>query len=354
VKITEARLVGPEKLELVSREIPPLAGDQVLVRVCSCGVCTSEMGVWLGRCQGTPGVSFRYAEYPCSLGHEVTGVIEDVGPEAKRFQAGDRVTGVAYARSGFATHVVEPESRWLPVPRSVPLELALGEPLMAATNIVRMAAPDFGDAVVLVGDGFMSLLVTAALARYPLEHLIVIGHHDSRLAMAKELGASRVINGHEEDPYWATRKTLSPDDLDATPWLGGADILFEFAGRMEALQLAASLGKPKQRAKLMLPSFYDAEPLTIGHYLMNRGPSLIVCHPAHSLDVTEDLDRAIWALDQGVFPMESLVTHAFGLDAVGAAMEASRSRLDGYIKGIVVSDPSLTEAPGAYLSVESA
>lgn len=350
--ITEVRLVGPEELELVERETPRLESDQVLVRVCSCGVCTSEMGVWLGECQGTPGVSFRYAEFPCSLGHEVTGVIEDTGPESKRFQPGDRVTGVAYARSGFATHVIEPENLWRPVPASVPLELALGEPLMAATNIVRMAEPDFGDAVVLIGDGFMSLLAVAALARFPLEHLIVIGHHDSRLAVAKELGASVVINGNDEDPYWTARKILSPHDLDATPWLGGADILFEFAGKMAALQLAASLAKPKQRAKLMLPSFYGPEPFTIGHYLMNRGPSLVVCHPAHSLDVTEDLERAMWALGEGVFPMKSLVTHAFGLDAVGDAMEASRSRVSGYIKGIVVSDPSLLEAPDAYVTVE--
>ena len=49
------------------------------------------------------------------------------------------------------------------------------------------------------------------------------------------------------------------------------------------------LCKAKSRAKLVMPSFYGEEPFSIGHYLMNRGPSLLVCHPAHSPDLFDDL-----------------------------------------------------------------
>ncbi len=350
MKTVSARLVGPRAVELVTSDAPVLGDDQVLVQVVACGVCTSELPVFRGEAQGVPGSSFRYARYPCSLGHEVAGIVVDVGAGVRGLRSGDRVTGVPYSGSGFATHVVEPEACWTRVPDGVPLECALGEPLMAAVNIVRTAAPEFGDAAILVGDGFMSLLVVAALARHPLRVLVLSGHHDDRLGLAREFGASHTVNAKREDAYWAIREILDGPAHDATvtPWPGGTDLAFEFAGKMAALQLCASLCKPKQRARLVMPSFYGPEPFTIGHYLMNRGPSLVVCHPAHSRDLRDDLRRAMWALEAGVFPVRRLITHAFGLDRVPDAFAACANRVGGYIKGIVVPDFGLLESPGSY------
>ena len=215
--------------------------------------------------------------------------------------------------------------------------------------------PEFGDFALIVGDGFMSLLTIAALARYPLKELVVVGHHDSRLELAKEFGATRIINSHNVDPYWEVRRMLDGPAHDPTEtlWRGGVDIAFDFAGKMAALKLCASLCKPKQRAKLMMPVFYGPGPFEIGHYLMNRAPSLIPCHPAHSKDVMEDLRGALWALDNGTFDMTPLITHAYPLEETGAAMEASMQREDGYIKGIVVPDFSKLESKGGYKTTGS-
>ena len=350
VTITEAVLTAPKRVELRTTEHGELAPNDVLVRVVSCGVCSSELPVWRGETEGRPGVSFRYAQLPASLGHEVAGVVEAIGADVDTLSVGDRVTGVAYRGSGFATHVVDDQSMFVTVPRGVLLETALGEPLMAVTNIVRQAAPDFGDYVLVVGDGFLALLTVALLARHPLRGIAVIGHHDERLAIARELGATMVVNGKTEDPYWAVRADVdgAKHDADLTPWKGGVELAFEYAGNMGALQLAASLCKAKSRAKLVMPSFYGTEEFTIGHYLMNRGPSLVVCHPAHSTDVMDDLGRAVWALGAGLFPMNQVVTHAFGLDGVDRAMQMAANREDGYIKGIVVPDLAQLEDAEAY------
>ena len=353
MKITRAVLAAPRRTELEDVELAPLAPGDVLVEVVSCGVCSSELPVWRGDTEGVRGVSFRYADLPASLGHEVVGVVAEIGPGVTSLAVGDRVTGVAYRDSGFATHVVDEAGLFEKVPAvdgGLPLELALGEPLMAVANIVRQADADLGDFALVVGDGFLSLLTVALLAKHPLRGLVVVGHHDERLALAREFGATAVVNGKREDAYWAVRRLVDGDahDPDVTRWTGGVELAFEYAGNMGALQLCASLCKAKSRAKLVMPSFYAPEELTIGHYLMNRGPSLLVCHPAHSPDVMDDLRRGLWALSKGWFPMEQVVTHAFGLDEIDRAMEMAAGREDGYVKGIVAPDFGRLEARDAY------
>lgn len=346
MKITQVLLVEQNRMELVDKDVPSLLNSDVLVEVIACGICSSENPVYQGKTQNVPGVSFRYSKFPCFMGHEIVGIVTDVGKDVKCLKPGDRVTGVAYRESGFATHIIDSHEVFVKVPLNIPLEYALGEPLMAAVNIVRMSEPDFGDFIFICGDGFMALLTIVCLQLYPLKSVVVSGHHDERLKIAKNLGASIAINALHEDPYWIIREHLDGQHHDSqnTRWLGGVDIAFEFAGAMSALQLCASLCKPKKRAKLMMPSFYGTDPFSIGHYLMNRAPTLIACHPAHSRNINDDLRRAMWALENGIFPMEKLITHVFRLDQVAEAIEMGIDRGDGYIKGIVVPDPAKLES----------
>jgi threonine dehydrogenase-like Zn-dependent dehydrogenase len=65
----------------------------------------------------------------------------------------------------------------------------------------------------------------------------------------------------------------------------------------------------------------------------------------------DDLQRALWALDNGTFDIAPLITHAFTLEDTKAAMEASMSRADGYIKGIVVPDFSKLESRDGYKGI---
>ena len=339
MKITEAYLTKPGKIELFHKELDkPLLNDELLIKVESCGICSSEFSVYKCETTGRPGVSFRYAKYPVSLGHESTGTVVDIGPECKRIKVGDKVTGVPYKGSSFATHIVEPESVMVSLPDSIDLEYALGEPLLCVANIVRMSKPDFEDFICIVGDGFMSLLTVAALSRYPLRGLVVVGHHDNRLKLAKEFGATNIVNSLKVDPYWEVRKLVDGPNYnpDQTPWYSGVDIAYDFAGNMASLQLCASLCKPKKRAKLMMPGAYGTEKFSIGEYLMNRAPSLIPCHPAHSMDIIDDLNRALIALEKGVFPIKKLITHKFSLDEIEIAFEIAMNQKDTYIKGIIL------------------
>src|SRR3954464_9301502 len=91
-----AILRGPRALELTDAPIPDFEADEVLVKVASCGVCTSELDVWEGHAELGDG-----PRYP---GHEVSGVVEAVGDEVTTLREGDRVAVWVTGR-GFADYV---------------------------------------------------------------------------------------------------------------------------------------------------------------------------------------------------------------------------------------------------------
>jgi L-iditol 2-dehydrogenase len=117
----------------------------------------------------------------------------------------------------------------------------------------------------------------------------------------------------------------------------GAEVSIDLAGTPAALRLAASVCKAKSRARLVLAATYSNEmPITVGNYLQNRAPILVVAYPNQSLTQIDDVRRGLWALSRGIFPMDQLVTHRFKLSDLNEAMEVVRARKDGYIKGIVL------------------
>jgi len=148
-----AELVGPRTMALKEEDID--CGDNdMLVRVTHCGLCQYD-GSYFKGIIGT---------IPQRLGHEPVGIIERVGRKVTGFTPGDRVTGLFAHLSAFATYCIADPRFAVRVPPTIPSELALGEPLKCISTIARAASPQFGDFVLIMGAGFMGLLVAAALA----------------------------------------------------------------------------------------------------------------------------------------------------------------------------------------------
>ncbi|HYX84393.1 MAG TPA: alcohol dehydrogenase catalytic domain-containing protein, partial [Gaiellales bacterium] len=143
-----AVLEAPRRFELVDADVPAIAPDEVLVRVAACGVCTSELDMWEGRTE---------REFPILPGHEVSGIVAEVGAEVGAPRPGDRVA-VWVTERGFSEYVAVKAAYCLPA-GDVPLELALAEPLACAVNAVDLAGIRLGDDVLVVGAGFMGSLV---------------------------------------------------------------------------------------------------------------------------------------------------------------------------------------------------
>jgi L-iditol 2-dehydrogenase len=345
MNINELLLVAPNKIERHSRKLDPLKENEVIIKVVSCGICSSEFPVISGETYGQPGISYRYKSYPINIGHEVSGIVYEVGSKVRDFKTGDRVTGLAYFGSGFSDYVVAPSEMLILIPNNLPIEFALGEPVMAAVNAVQMSQTFPNANNLFLGDGFMSLMTIAALSNYKDQNIIVVGHHENRLNVAKEIGANHIINAKHKDAYWEIRNLLERDRLASEePWTGGVDIAFEFTGKMSNLQLCASLCKAKSKAKLMMTSYYKEEKFTLGHYLINRAPLLMPSFPNHSDDVLNDLKTAISLISRNINFMERVVTHAFKMEDINIALDYAHERKDGFIKGILCPDMTLLES----------
>lgn len=324
-----AVLLKPGEFVFNEDELPSPRALEVVIKVTVSGICSSEIPFFTGESVCSQREFVKYARYPAPLGHEVAGVVYAIGSDVAKFKIGDRVTGFTVKGSGFCTYYTEEERNLVNIPDNVPNEHALGEVIMCIANIARACEPELGDCVVLVGDGFMGLMLVSILSRYPLSQLILVGASETKLKIGSKFGATHCININHEDPYSALEKLLG---------VSGADITVDLAGNMSALTLCAWAVKPR-RGKLVIPSYYSKkEPFEIGGYLMRKGPRMIPVHPAYSLDNIDDLRRGIWALEKGILPMDSLITHRYGFEDLKKAFQEASMKKEDYIKGIIVFD----------------
>lgn len=232
---------------------PEIAPDQVLIQVRATGICGSDI-------HGMDGSSGRRIP-PIIMGHESSGVIAKLGDAVTDWQVGDRVTfdstiycgdchfcrrgdinlcdnrrvvGVScedYRQHGaFAEYLAVPARILYRVPENLSfVQAAFVEPVSIAVHAVERTPIKFNDVAVVVGTGMIGLLIIQVLKQTRCGTIIGIDLDDSRLALAKEIGADVVINSKSGN---AVEEILALTDN------GGADIAFEVVGITQTLQLA--------------------------------------------------------------------------------------------------------------------
>src|SRR4051794_559404 len=205
-----AVLRARESFEIQEAPVPAFRPDEALVRVVVSGICASELEAWA---DGPPAGASRYP------GHEVSGVVAQVGAEVTNLAVGDRV-GVWVTERGFAEYVAVRAEYCFPAGDG-PLDEALAEPIACAVNAVEAADVRLGDDVVVIGAGFMGNLVQRLTALRGPRHLIVADARPDALDRAAKLGATHVVD--------VTRESL-PDVVRSLTDGRGADTTFECTG----------------------------------------------------------------------------------------------------------------------------
>lgn len=321
MRVRVAELVAPRRFDIREEDLD-ISKEQVLVKVAACGICYGDLTRWQGKKER---IKFDiYQGYTTErLGHEPAGVVERAGREVKNFKEGDRVTGLFMET--YATHAVASPECLIKIPDGVPTEHAIAEPLKCCVTSIRAGQPEWGDYVALVGCGQMGLIVLAGLARCPVAEIIAIDPIDSRLTLAKELGATVVINPTKSDAEGIINRVTKGR---------GVDVAFEATGVPGGLESASKILRDG-RARLILVGFHYAR----AEYNLSYWVKCPVIHstqPKYSLDAMDDLRRAIIGLEKGIFPMEKIITHKFKLEEINKAFETMESKAEGYIKGIIV------------------
>lgn len=215
-----ALLYGPRDVRLAEVGDPVAGPREVVVKMSFCGVCGTDLHGWEGWQRGSGAAAANPA--PRNLGHEVAGVVADIGREVTRVRVGDRVTVNPYIfcgecfyclndytthctnrrvyTQGWAEYVLAHESGAYVVPDGVSLEIASqAEPLGACLHAVDLAQVRSGSVALVLGAGPMGMMVHALLRQSGAARTIVSEPSAHRRAIATRMGADVVVDPSTQD-----------------------------------------------------------------------------------------------------------------------------------------------------------
>lgn len=332
------RLHGiPNQVQVDDIPVPEISQDGVLVRLKAATICAND---WKEAFKGRHNM-----ELPAILGHELGGVVEEVGPQNESYTPGDRVC-IRFAGAIYCGHCFfclrgrhnycenwqffdspagwvelmafnkRLEERLLPIGDNVSFTAAaLVEPLACSLWGLEKAAIPSGEDLVILGAGPMGLLCTMLAKLSAAARIIVVDTVPYRLEKARELGATDVIDFQETDPVEAV--------LELTQGRGAASVL-ECSGNTDAavqsLQMTRRLGTTVLFSGLPKPALREID-LNHIHY---SGINLT----GVSGSTIRHAQKIINYLESGRLDADQIVTHHFAFDEAGDALDlaASRSR----------------------------
>lgn len=336
---------GPEAMEFEEFPLVPVPEGGALIRVEANGLCHTDVDHYRGIDPG--------AEFPRILGHEIVGVVEDLGVGAVRddVRVGDRVAlnpfvpctrcraclrgdghmclgdGVAprtfYGKAstrqspslwgGYATHVYAvPGSLLYRFPSEVDARVAtLWNPLAGAIQWLTMnARPTPGDVIVVLGSGQRGLACVSA-ARLAKAGLIVatgLSRDAHKLDVARQLGADIVVDVEREDIVEAVRAATGGAGadivVDTTP--GAIGPLADAIAALRSGGTLVTVGLKNRDADAFPIDQVTRKNITL------RG-SAGQSHDAYR--------RAAELIARGEVDLTPMQTHVFGFDRLARAMQ---------------------------------
>mgnify|MGYP001317667021 CR=1 FL=1 len=316
--MTAAVVTGPNRLRIERHPLPRPGAGQVRIRLEGCGVCASNLEPWSGPDWMT------FPTEPGGLGHEGWGRIDATGPDVSGLTVGDRVAALSY--HSYASHDVAEADAVVKLPPELDAMPFPGEPLGCAMNIFRRCAIGAGQTVAIVGIGFLGALLTQ-LAAGAGARVIAISRRPFALEVARAMGAAETI---AMDDHWQIiERVKALTDGQLCPRV------IEAVGRQWPLDLAAEL--TGERGRLVIAGYHQDGPRQVNMQMWNwRGLDVVNAHERDPKIYVEGIRDAITAVLGGRLDPRPLLTHAYRLDQLGEALDATRDRPDGFLKAMVV------------------
>lgn len=336
--------------ELENVELASPKASEVLVRIVATGVCHTDA---VARDLGI-------SPYPLVLGHEGAGIFESVGEQVSDLVPGDHVVlsfahcgscgncltghptvcdtfndlnfggsaddgshrlsqdgqalGTFFGQSSFATHAVVHQRNAVKVDPEV--DLALLGPLgcgiqTGAGTVLNRLKPEFGSSLVVYGCGAVGLSAVMAAKIAGCQHIIAVDVHESRLALAKELGATAVLNGREVDTVAEVRALTDGGSHYAIETTGVPAVVRQSLQALRPLGVSAIVGVTPEVT------------LDIHNDLMAEGKSMIGVIEGDSVPRVF-IPQLVAYYKAGQFPFDKLVKF-YEFDAINQAFEDSAS-----------------------------
>ena len=341
------RFKEPLAVEEVQLDAP--AADEVSVQVSACGVCHSDIAYMDGAWGG---------DLPAVYGHEVAGVVSDVGPDVESVTRGDHVvvtlvrtcrrcfyclrgeptqcegtfaidqrspikfpngTPVKQAMrvGGFAESVTVHSSQAIPIPSDVSLASACLLACAVATGVgaVRNTARvEAGASVAVVGAGGVGMNSIQGAAIAGADKIIAIDVSESRLAQARGFGATDTVN---------SRNDTAAGEVRSLTGGRGPDYTLITTGNPAAIQFGLGLSRRSGTTVIVgITGSGVTIPFDPGH-LADSGSHVMGCKMG-SIRPQVDIPELVELYRTGKLKLDELVTGRFGLDEVNEAVAATR------------------------------
>jgi len=343
--------------DLVVQDVPkpPLAPDEVMVRVTDCGICGSDIRYLHGENPWAQHTLGEMRENPRNIipGHEVCGIVDEVGKDADPSLLGKRVAVLCfrtdescywcrigerhlcpntqhmghgagwgdqeYYYGGMAEFVAVWADHVYPLPDHVSSTNAtLLDALGVAVHATELSRLKPGESALVIGTGVLGLLAVQTLKAYGSGDVICSDVSDSHLEIGRRLGADHTVNVRTED--------VKEVVLDATKGFG-ARVIIDTVGR----PLAETLPILARGGRLVTLAVHDrAEEF---NRLLLAGEKSVLTSANFKY---EEFPIAMDLLSSGRVKAEPLITHRFPIDqAVEAFSVADDKETSGAIKVVI-------------------
>ena len=329
------------KFELQEKQKPALQDDRdAVVRVTLASICTSDLHIKHGSVpRAVPGVT---------VGHEMVGVVEAVGPAVAAVKPGDRVAvnvetfcgECFFCKHGYVNNCTDPNGGWalgcridggqaeyvrvpyadqglnrIPANVSDRQALLVGDVLATGFWAVRISEIGPEDTVLIIGAGPTGICtLLCALLKRPAR-VIVCEKDAARLRFVRE--------------HYPEVLTVEPvhalEFVRANSSHGGADVVLEAAGAEETFRLAWKCARPN--AVVTIVALYNGSqilplPEMYGKNLTFKTGGVDGC----------DCGEILELVSQGKLDTEPLITHTYPLKEIAAAYDLFENRRDGVMK----------------------
>lgn len=302
--------IGDQSFELIETSHKPLEKGDVRLKMAYVGVCGTDVHIYHGKMD-------TRVKPPQIIGHEVSGVIEELGEGVSDWKIGDNVTvrplnpGVEMPADNGFRHIGQnlkfigidspggmqqywnvPAFTLHKLPENLSLQLgAMIEPLAVACHDVRLGEVVAGENAVVIGGGPIGLLV-ALVARQKGANVMISEVNKNRIDFIQSLGF-QTVNPIEQDLVQTVEAFTSG---------AMADVVFEVSGVQAGVTAMTQL--PKVRGRIVMVAIH-AEPKAVDLFRFFWREIKLIGARVYE---PEDFDEAIALAASGTLPLDKMIT----------------------------------------------
>lgn len=335
----QAVMTQPGKIEFTQIEKPVIQADQVLIHVQRIGVCGSDIHVYHGL--------HPYTSYPVVQGHEVSGVIAEVGTAVDGFTVGDMVVfmpqvtcGECYPCRHGMLHICDhlkvmgfqtggAAQEYFPVKAEMVLKMpenisldqaAMVEPISVAVHALARAGDVRGKKVVVLGAGTIGNLVGQVAQALGAVGVLISDVSAYKLEKAQACGLAHTVNTQTDDLGTAILQTFGADK---------ADLILECVGAQATISQAVA--SARKGSTIVVVGVFGKKPEVDLGLVQDRELSLLGTLMYQKCDY----EQAIALIAQGKMRLDPMITHRFPFAQYLQAYETIESSAGKYMKVMI-------------------